>query len=72
MLRRLSSLLGKEIQLRLAVSAAVVGSLTYVQLATAAVQMTPHVVQLQMLGMLVLEQQEQREQPQQQGQIKQK
>jgi hypothetical protein len=66
MLSRLSKLMQKEYMLRLAAAAAIAGALTYVQLATAAVQMTPHVLSLQMLGMLVLEQQKQQGQEQEQ------
>jgi hypothetical protein len=61
MLSRLANLMREEYMLRLAAVAAMAGALTFVQLATAAVQMTPHVVALQMLGMLVLEQQQQKQ-----------
>jgi hypothetical protein len=66
MLARLSNSMRKEYMLRMAAAAAIAGSLTFVQLATAIVQMTPHCVALQMLGMLVLEQQEEQERQQQQ------
>jgi hypothetical protein len=69
-LLRLSGLMRKEYLVRTAAAAAIVGVLTYVQLATAAVLMTPHAVSLQMLGMLVQEQQQQhkhqKQQPKQQ------
>jgi hypothetical protein len=64
MLTRLSSLLRKEYLMRMAACAAIVGALTYVQVATAAVQMTPQPFSLQMIGMLL--QQEQQQQQQQQ------
>jgi hypothetical protein len=65
-LLRLSSLMRKEYLVRTAAAAAIVGVLTYVQLATAAVLMTLYVVSLQMLGMLVQEQQQQQHKHKQQ------
>jgi hypothetical protein len=59
MLRRLSTLLRKEYLMRMAASAAVAGGLTCVQMATCAVQMTPHPFSLQMIGMLLQQQQQQ-------------
>jgi hypothetical protein len=66
-LQRLSRLLRKEYIVRMAAAAAIVGSLTYVQMATAAVLMTPHPFSLQMIGML-LQQQHKQQQMQQQKQ----
>jgi hypothetical protein len=65
MLGRLSSLLGKEYLLRIAACCAVVGPLSYAQLGTMVVQMTPHPVSLQVVGKL-LQQQYQQQQKQQQ------
>jgi hypothetical protein len=71
LLARLSSLLGKEYLVRLASACAVCGPLTYTQLATLVVQMTPHPVSLQVLGKLLqqqMKQQQQQQQPMQQQQ----
>lgn len=65
MLLRLVNLMRKDNMLRMASATAVAGSLTYVQLATAAVQATPRPLALGAIGMLVLEQHQQQEQQQQ-------
>jgi hypothetical protein len=59
LLVRLSGLLQKDYVLRTAACAAVLGSLTYVQMAEAIVMMAPHPILLPVLGKLLLEQQQQ-------------
>jgi hypothetical protein len=67
-LLRLSSLMQKECLVRTAAAASIAGVLTYVQMATVAVMMTPNVLSLQMTGMLVQQQQHKQQQQQQQQQ----
>jgi hypothetical protein len=62
LLMRLSGLLQKDFVLRTAACAVVIASMTYVQLAEAAVLMYPHPAVLPLLGKLLLEQQQQQQQ----------
>jgi hypothetical protein len=58
LLTRLSGLLQKDFVLRCAACAAIIGSLTYVQMAEALVMMAPRPILLPVLGKLLLEQQQ--------------